>query len=180
MLTFLSFLVLAVEPEGGGSLIDVNPGVIFWTVITFVLLLLILKKFAWKPILTALDQRETAIKDSLDRAEKANEDAQKILSENQASLEKAEEESKKIISQSRIYAEKLKEQILQDSKAEAKKIIDEASAEIERKKDSAFDELKTQVSEIAIRAAEIILKENLNKETQIKVLNNYIDQINKN
>ncbi len=180
MLTLLSFLLLAVEQEGGGSLIDVNPGVIFWTVVTFVLLLLILKKFAWKPILIALEQRETAIKESLERAEKANKDAQKVLSENQASLEKADEESKKIISQSRVYAEKLKEQILRESEAEAKKIIENASAEIERKKDAAFDELKTQISEIAIRAAEIILKENLNKEAQIKVLNNYIDQINKN
>ena len=135
MLTVFSFLVLALEQEGGGSLIDVNPGVVFWTVVTFIFLLLILKKFAWKPILIALDQRENAIKESLEKAEKAKQEAQKILDENQANLAKAEEESKKIINQSRIYAEKLKDQIISESRSEAKKIIDEASAEIERKKE---------------------------------------------
>jgi len=180
MLTLFTFLVLAAEQEGGGSLIDVNPGVIFWTVVTFVVLMLVLKKFAWKPILTALDQRESAIKESLEKAEKAKEEAQKILDENQANLAKAEEESKKIISQSRAYAEKLKEQILQESKVEAKKIIEEASAEIDRKKDAAFDELKGQVAEIAIQAAEKILKENLDKNTQTKIVDKYISEITKN
>lgn len=177
MLNSLAVLVLASE---GGSLIDVNPGLIFWTVITFVLLLLILKKLAWKPILSALSQREDAIKDSLEKAEKAKEEAQKVLKENQASIVKAEEESKKIIEQSRIYADKLKEQILKDSKEQAQKIIHDASSEIERKKEETFNELKTKVAEIAILAAEKILSENLNKDSNKKLVNKYIDEITRN
>ena len=65
--------------SGGGSLLDVNTGLIVWTILTFLILLFILKKIAWKPILTALDQREKDIKDSLEKAEQAKEDAQKIL-----------------------------------------------------------------------------------------------------
>ena len=76
-----------------------------WTVVTFIVLLLILKKVAWKPILAALDKRENDIKESLEQAEKAKEEAKQILEENQANLAKAEEESKKIIEQSRAYAE---------------------------------------------------------------------------
>ncbi len=174
---FLSVFILAAE---SGSIIDVDPGVVFWTVITFIVLLIILKKFAWKPILTALDQRENAIRESLDKAEKAKLDAQNVLEQNQASLAKAEEESKKIVEQSRQYAEKLKDQILQDSRDQARKMIDEASNEIERKKDAALDELKTQVAEIAIKAAEKILKENLNEEMQKKIVNKYIGEITKN
>ena len=174
---FLSVFILAAE---SGSIIDVDPGVVFWTVITFVVLLVILKKFAWKPILTALDQRENAIRESLEKAEKAKVDAQNVLEQNQASLSKAEEESKKIVEQSRQYAEKLKEQILQDSRDQARKIINEASNEIERKKDAALDELKTQVADIAIKAAEKILKENLNEEMQKKIVNKYIGEITKN
>ena len=64
MLAFLSSIMLLYSGEGGGSLLDVNPGLIFWTVITFVLLLLILKKMAWKPILSSLDERENFIKES--------------------------------------------------------------------------------------------------------------------
>jgi F-type H+-transporting ATPase subunit b len=180
MLTGLCLSVLALASEGGGSLIDVNPGVAVWTLVTFVVLLVILKKFAWKPILTALEQRENAIRESLEKAEKAKDDAQKVLDQNQVNLAKAEEESKQIINQSRAYAEKLKDQIAQESKVQAKKMIEEAAAEIERKKDAAFDELKSQVVEIAISAAEKILRESLDKETQKRIVNKYIGEITKN
>jgi F-type H+-transporting ATPase subunit b len=94
MFVNLTIAVLAAGGENGG-LLDVNPGLMIWTVITFILLLLILKKVAWKPILTALDKREKDIKDSLEKAEIAKAEAQKILEENQANLSRAEEESKK-------------------------------------------------------------------------------------
>ena len=172
--------LIAFVEEGGTSLVEVSPGLIFWTVITFVILLFILKKVAWKPILTALDQREAAIRESLEKAEKAKEEAQKVLEENQSNIAKAEEESKKIIEQSRAYSEKLKAQMLEESKQQAQKIIDDATAEIDRKRDSAFNELKSQVAEIAVKAAEKILKENLNKETNKKIVNNYISEITEN
>lgn len=173
-------LLVAAAPQGGGSLIDVNPGLIIWTLITFIILLFVLKKVAWKPILNALEQRENAIKESLEKAEKAKEEAQKVLDTNQANLAKAEEESRKIIEQSRQFAEKLKEQMLNESKAQAQKIISDATAEIERRKEAAFSELKTQISEIAINAAEKILKENLDKETNKKIVNNYLGELTRN
>jgi F-type H+-transporting ATPase subunit b len=178
MLTGFILSVLALEENG--SLISVNPGLIFWTVVTFIVLLILLKRVAWKPILTALDQREAAIKESLEKAEKAREEAQKVLDENKANLAQAEEESKKIIDQSRAYAEKLKEQIIRESKEQAKKIVDSAADEIERKKEAAFNDLKTQVAEIAINAAEKILKENLNKDTNKKIVDKYINDISRN
>jgi F-type H+-transporting ATPase subunit b len=173
-----SLLILAASE--GGSLIDINPGLIFWTAVTFLILLFILKKMAWKPILTALSQREEAIKDSLEKAEKAKEEAQKVLNENQASIAKAEEESRKLIEQSRAYADKLKDQMLKESKEQAQKIIEDASAEIERKKEETFNELKAKVAEIAIQAAEKILSENLNKDSNKKLVDKYIDDITRN
>jgi F-type H+-transporting ATPase subunit b len=179
MLIGFSLSVLALA-EGNGSLIDVNPGLIFWTVITFIVLLVILKKVAWKPILSALDQREAAIKESLEKAEKAREEAQKVLDKNQANIAQAEEESKKIIDQSRAYAEKLKDQMMRESKEQAKKIVDDAASEIERKKEAAFNELKNQVAEIAINAAEKILRESLDKESNKKIVDKYISDISRN
>ncbi len=162
------------------NLIEVNPGLMIWVVVTFIILLFILKKVAWKPILSALENREAVIRESLEKAEKANEEAQKVLEENKANIQKAEEESKKIINQSREYAEKLKEQMLQDSKEQAKKIVDEATAEIERKKEASFEELKTQVAEIAIQAAEKIMNANLDNEAQKKIADKFIGEITKN
>jgi F-type H+-transporting ATPase subunit b len=179
MLTNILIGVLA-SAEGGGSLLDVNPGLIVWTLITFILLLVILKKVAWKPILAALDNREKGIEESLNRAEKAKEEAQKILDENRASLSKAEEESKKIIDQSRSYADDLKDQMLKLSKEQAQKLIDDAAAEIERKKQSAFEELRNQIAEISVNAAEKIMKENIDAEKNKQLVTRYLKEISKN
>ena len=165
---------------GGGSLLDVNPGLIVWTLVTFILLLVLLKKVAWKPILTALDNRAKGIEDSLNRAEKANEEAQKILDENRASLSKAEEESKKIIDQSRSYGDGLKEQMLKESKIQAQKIISDATDEIERQKQSAFEELKNQIAEISVNAAEKIMKESIDMEKNKQLVNKYLNEISNN
>jgi len=180
MLTGLNLSILTFASEGGGSIVDVNPGVIFWTVVTFVILIFVLKKVAWKPILAALDQRENSIRESLEKAEKAKEEAEKILLENQEKLAKADEESKKLVHKSREYAEGLKEQMLKESKEQAQKIVNDATLEIERQRETAFEELKSQVAEIAVQAAEKILKENLNKETQKKIADIYINEITKN
>ena len=184
MIANISFAFIALvvsETEGGsGGLLSVNVGLAFWTTLTFIILMLLLTKFAWKPILSALKQREDAIKDSLEQAEKAKDEAKQILAQNQNNLAKAEEESKKIIEQSRVFAENLKEQMLKDSKEQAKKLITEAAAEIDRKKNAAFDELKNQVAEISVKAAEKILKENLDVEKNKILVDKYISDISKN
>lgn len=180
MISAITIALLAPEGESSGGLLSVDFGLAFWTVLIFTLLLIILKKFAWKPILTALDERESAIKESLEKAEKAKEEAQKILDQNQANLAKAEEESRKIIEQSRVYAQKLKDQLMQDSKEQAQKMIEGASQEIERMKQSAFDELKSQVAEIAVDAAEKLLREKLDKEVNKKIVDKYLKDITRN
>lgn len=181
MIASLIYGILAVTPpEGSGSLLDVNPGLIIWTLVTFIILLFVLKKMAWKPILSALDQRESAIREALEKAEQAKAEAQKVLDQNQANLNKAEEESRRIIEQSRAYSEKLKEQLLQESREQSKKLLEDASAEIERKKEAAFTDLKNQVAEIAINAAEKILGSNLDKDMQKKIVDKYISGIRQN
>lgn len=173
-------LVISETEGGSGGLLSISGGLAFWTTLTFILLLLLLSKFAWKPILNALKQREDAIKDSLEQAEKAKDEAKKILAENQSSLAKAEDESKKIIEQSRVFADNLKEQLIKESKLQAQKIIEDATSEIERKKSAAFDELKNQIAEIAVNAAEKILRENLDQEKNKKLVDKYINEISKN
>lgn len=176
----IGYLLLLVFSEGGeksGSPLDVNPGVILWTVVTFVLLLLILKKIAWKPILNSLSERENFIKDSLEKADKAQKDAEKLLAENKVNLSKADEDAQKIIEQGREFAEKLKMQILEESKVQARKMILDATSEIERKNGEAFIKLKDQVADIAVNAAEKILRETLDRDKQVKLVNKYLDDM---
>jgi len=176
----LSALFASGEEGGGGGLLSVNPGLAFWTVLTFFLLLWILKKFAWKPILAALDEREQKIKDSLEMAEKASEEAKQMIADNKKQLLVAEEEAKKIVEQSRVYAEKLKTQMLEESKAQAQKLLDNASQEIQRKQTEAFDQLKNQVADLSVSIAEKILKQNIDKQSNADLIKKYIDEVQKN
>ncbi len=184
MIANILFAIIALVVSEGesaeGGLLSVNGGLAFWTVVTFILLVFLLTKFAWKPILSALKQREDAIKDSLEQAEKAKEEARQILAANQNNLAKAEEESKKIIEESRQFADNLKEQMLKESREQSQKLIADAADEIERKKNAAFDELKNQIADISVKAAEKILKENLDAEKNKKLVDKYLSDINKN
>ena len=175
-----SFLFLAQEGEHSRSLLDIEPGLIFWTVITFFLLLFVLSKFAWKPILKSLGERENFIKDSVERAEIAKKEAEELLEKNKQNIAKADEEAQKIIAQGREYAENLKAQILEESKQEAKKMIENASLEIERKNVDAFNALKGEIASIAVQAAEKILRSNLDQSSQEKIVNEFIEDLSKN
>lgn len=174
--------MLAFLSSGGesGGLLDVVPGLVFWTVITFLLLLFILKKMAWKPILNSLSEREKFIKDSIEKAERAQKEAERLVEENKERLSKAEQEAQKIIAQGREYSDKLKDQMLSESKSEAQKMIDDAKKEIERKNQEAFLGLKEQVAQIAIEAAEKIIRENLDKDKQKKLVQKYLEDLPKN
>ena len=181
MAFILNVVLLAFsESEKVGSPLDINPGVIIWTTVTFLILLWVLKKTAWRPILNSLSERENFIKDSLEQAEKARKDAEILYEKNKENLARAEEEAQKVIEQGREYAENLKKQILEESKTEAKKMIEDASAAIVRKNQEAFNNLKTEIAEIAVGAAEKIIRENLDKGTQSKLVDKYIEELTKN
>jgi|WetSurMetagenome_2_1015567.scaffolds.fasta_scaffold144301_3 F-type H+-transporting ATPase subunit b len=176
----LAFITLLSEGEKKGGLLDVSPGLIIWTAITFITLLFILKKFAWKPILGALEERENYIKESLEKSEKARDEAEKLLQENKANLAKAEEDAQKVIAQAREMAEKLLNQKTSESEAKVKKMMEDAQTEIKRKTEESFDALKNQVAIIAVEAAEKILRENLDKDKQTKIVSKFIDELPKN
>lgn len=180
MISNILMLALFSSGESSGSPLDVNPGLIIWTVVTVIFLFIVLSKLAWKPILNSLKERENFIKESLEKADNARKEAEKLIEENKANLLKAETEAQKVIEQSREYAEKLKAQMLEDGKAQAKKIIDDAMREIERKNAEAFAKLKDQVADIAISAAEKIIRENLDKEKQAKLVAKYLEDLSKN
>lgn len=177
MLSLINFILLYSGEKGG--LLDINPGLIFWTIITFLILLFILKRIAWKPILQALAEREENIRASLEKAEQARREAELILQENSRRLAEAEEQVKKIINEGREYSNKLRTEILEKANQEAKRMIDLAQQEIERKKEEALDELREVVSELSIQAAEKILEKSIDKEENKKIVEKLIQNISK-
>ena len=158
-------------------LVQPDPGLIIWTIITFLLLLLILKKAAWKPLLSALQKREDTIASSLQKAEQAKVDAEKLLKEHSERLAQAEAEAQRIINEGRQLAEKIKENITSEAKAISDKIIKESKEEIEKSRQAAIESLKKDISQIAILAASKIISENLDEKVDKKLVDKMIENL---
>ena len=111
-------------------MLNIEPGLLIWTIITFIVLLVVLRKVAWKPLLTALEQREDTIRNSLEEAQQARREAEQILAENQRILAEATRESVRIIEQGRVEAERLRTSITEQTQIEARRLIDDARLRI--------------------------------------------------
>ncbi len=164
------------------SLISVDPGLIFWKSLTFLLLLFLLYKFAWKPILQALQEREKSIDTSLRRAERALAEARQIQAENERIRREAEQEAQRILREAREEAERLRQEELQKTRAQIQQMQAQARAEIEREKQGALDELRAVVADLAIQAAEKILRESLDADRQRRLVDQFLESLptNKN
>ena len=157
-----------------------NPGLIIWTIVTFILLVAILRKFAWKPLLEALRKREEHVQSSIERAEQAQQEAERILEENRKQLAKAEAEAQRILKEGRSLAEKLKNDILEQTNQHSRRMIDQAKQEIERDKEAALSQLRGEVANLAIKAAEKILDEILDQKKHSKLIDSFLKELPKN
>ena len=162
------------------SLLSVNPGLIIWQIIIFIILLILLKKIAWKPLLQALHSREQGIRDSIDQAEQLKKDSEELMIQNKKILADANSQSMKILNDSRDAANKLREELMAKAQEDSRKLIEQAKVEIKQEKDSAMADLRNEVSDLAIKAAEKILKDNLDESKQKKIVNDFISQIPSN
>ena len=149
-------------------------GLFFWTAICFLILLFILRKFAWKLITDGLKEREESIDKSLRAAEKARHDVEKLHTDNERILNEAKEERSKLLRE----AKELKDSIIRDAgdkaKEEASRILMEASREIERQKVAAINEVKNQVGAFAIDVAEKILRKKMEDSREQEI---YISEL---
>ena len=139
-------------------------GLFFWQTVIFVLLIFLLKKFAWKPILDAINEREEGIRSALKSAEKAREEMASLQSENEDTLKKARLERDGLLKEAREIKQKLIEEAKNEANNEAKKIIIQAQETIESEKNAAIVDLKNQVANLSIEIAEKVLKEKLSED----------------
>ncbi len=150
---------------------DFSFGLFFWQTLIFIGLIFLLKKFAWKPILDAVNERETGIKNALLSAENAKKEMQNLQADNQRILQEARLERDNMLKEAR----EMKDKMIADSKNEAQaqglKMIEQAKAAIEGEKNAALVELKSQVSNLSVDIAEKLLKSELtNKESQASLI----------
>ena len=156
-------------------------GLFFWQILIFVGLIVLLKKFAWKPILDAVNDREEGIKNALLSAENARKEMQNLQADNQRILQEARLERDNMLKDAREMKEKMVEDAKTEAQAQGQKMIEQAKAAIESEKNAAMAELKSHVSTLSLSIAEKLLKEELsNKEAQTKLVEKMLGDVKLN
>ena len=148
------------------ELLTPDLGLLTWNLVAFLFLLIILRRFAWKPILKSLKERETGIADSLATAERVKAEMAQLKSENEALLAKAREERALLLKEARDTKDKIINEAKEQAKIEAGKIITDANAAIQQQKMAALTDVKNQVGKLVIEVAEKVLRRELNDKSQ--------------
>ena len=153
-------------------------GLFFWQTIIFILLIFLLKKFAWKPILDAVNEREEGIKNALLSAEKAKEEMASLQSDNEETLKKARSERDSLLKEAWEIKQQLIDEAKNEAKNEAKKIISQAQETIQNEKNAAIVDLKNQVASLSIDIAEKVLKEKLSDDqSQMNLVKDLVKEV---
>ena len=161
-------------------MIEINPGLIIWTIVTFVCLAIVLAKFAWKPLLKTLNDREEKIRGALEEADRARAQAAEMIKQNEKNLVRAEEEYQKMIREGKAFAEKIKDEIVVKAKQQAQQELKKAAEEIQRNVDAAKLQLRSEIASLAINATEKILEETLDENKRKKLTDSVINSLPKN
>jgi F-type H+-transporting ATPase subunit b len=163
------------------SVFTVDPGLAFWTLLIFIILWVLLGKFAFKPIAQALEDRSTSIDNALKQAELARQEMANLKSENEKIMAKASEERASIIKEAKLAATEMVNDAKEKAKEEAQRLIANAKIEIENQQKSAMIQVKNEVGSMAIQIAEKIIRKELSKDAaQVDFAKSLVDNIKLN
>ena len=160
-----------------GGITDLNPGLTLWTGITFLVLLVVLSRFAWGPIVKMLAERERTIKDAIDAAKKERHEAERLLAEQKEGLVRAQREAAELARRNQQEVEALRQELTAKARKEADELIADARRQIAEELIKAKAELKAQVVDLAIDAAGRLVKANLDERAQRALVEEYIAQL---
>jgi len=167
--------------SSGSELINPGIGLVFWMLITFVILMFLLKKFAWGPILKAVNSREESIKNALDSAEEAKKEMQNLQADNDKLLKEARAERESMLKEAREIKDKMISDAQEQAKAEGDKIVTQAREAIEGEKKAAMADIKSQVANLSVEIAEKVIKEQLSDNSkQLKLVDDLLGDIKLN
>jgi F-type H+-transporting ATPase subunit b len=163
--------------EGGGGLFDINPGLSIWTIVVFLLLVFVLGRYAWGPILAAVDAREQRIQDSLDQASKQSEEIKALVAEQRQHLAAARKEAQQIVAEGREAGERVRRDIEEKARSEGLALIEAARREIGREKEAALEEVRHESVELALAVASRLVSQKLDAEQDRQLAASYIETL---
>ena len=156
---------------------DFSLGLFFWQAVLFIALIFLLRKFAWKPILDSVNNREEGIKNALEAAENAKRDMENLQADNEKLLKEARAEREAMLKEAREIKNKMIEDAKEEAREEASKLVAQAQASIETEKKAAIADLKSQVANLSIDIAEKVVREELsNKDKQLQLVESMLGE----
>lgn len=158
-------------------MVDLFGNLVFWTAVSFLILVFLLGKFGFKPLVEVLESRERKIRESLEGAENARLEAEKLLKEYEAKLAEARAEAQKFISEGKELGEKIRADIVQKSDEEAKRIIAKAEEQINRDVEQAIKELRAEVANITVDLASKVIEQELDKNAHEQLIEKYLSEV---
>ena len=168
---------VAAQEGGGANLLSPNGGLMFWTIIIFAILLVVLSRFAFKPMLAAVEAREKKLQADLDEAKRDRDEAARVLAEHRAQLEKARSEAQKLIADGRATAEKLRVDLLEQTKVQQQEMLDRARREIDTEKTNAIAMLRREAVDLAIAGAGKVIERNLDNDANRKLVDTFLGSV---
>ena len=158
-------------------LVQPDPGLFIWTLLTFLVLLTLLWKYAWGPLLRALESRQESIRQSLDDADRAKRELAQVQEESAAIVAKARIEADAIISASRVAAATLQDELRQKARAEADTIVQNAQRQIQQERDQALAQIRTEAVDLSLMIASKLIQRNLSKEDNEALIDAALKQV---
>lgn len=159
------------------ALLNPDKGLIIWSVMSFLILVGLLKAFAWGPLLGAIDEREAKMREEREKAEAARKDAERIQKELEARLASAADEAKGIVAKAGQEGEALRSRLKADAEAEAKALLDKTRAQLDEDKRRIVSDLRKEVAELSLAAAERLVKKSVDQNTQKTVLDQFFSEL---
>lgn len=179
LLAATSAPAFAAEEGGPVNLLDPHYGLMFWTILIFIGTLLILRKFAWGPILEGVRAREQALTDAMAAAQRDRAEAAKLMAEQKAALEAARTEAQRFIADGRATAESMRSEMLEQTRAQQAELLERARKEIESEKAKAIDELRREAVDLALAGAGKLIGQKLDASSDRKLVEDYLATLGK-
>ncbi|HEX7558900.1 MAG TPA: F0F1 ATP synthase subunit B, partial [Usitatibacter sp.] len=163
--------------EEGPGLMSPSTGLMFWTLLIFITLFLILRKWAFPVIISAVEAREKALEDAIQSAKRDREEAALLLAEHRAALDASRGEGQKLIAEARVAAERVRAELVTQAQKEQAEMLARARAEIQTEKNKAVAELRREAVDLAIRGASKVIEKNLDQPTNRQLVESFLASV---
>jgi F-type H+-transporting ATPase subunit b len=173
----LSPAALLAAEEGGGGLFSLNVGLSLWTIVVFGVVLFILSRYAWAPILAAVDARERNIQSSVEEANRLRAEAQSLLEEHQRQLADSRRQSQQIVADAREAGEQVRREIEEKARVEGDAMLERARRDIQREKQAALDELRRESVDLALAAASRLVQQSLDPAEDRRLIESFLTDV---